>query len=418
LGWYLKPTSQMPTHEKQLFGILKKIYFQHSLIFLKQLLRAEGLNLGWAKILASLIKHICEMIDVEVDINMDICHYVHVKKLLDGYPNQSNLLNGVVCTKNIIHNQMKKNVENPIILLLGTPLEYERVQYKLSSLDQIIRQEPEFFKNLVSRIVARNPDVIISGCTISRFARNLLLKAGITLVINVKESVMERLSRSTGADIVLSIDQLQTGKLGTCGSFQIVSYQDGKREYDRTDGILQYAKDAGNYTDKKKIVMMIDGCDSSRGCTVLLRDTSSYPSNASTDQVMELDKLTKLRLSRVKKIFLFCVRLSYHHRLELSYLLDQQIASTSNLIPAKNRINSSDTCHKRTNSGQPLEDLISTNNNLSVDSIPSISTSNLSLNDYSSIEPFIKQLFMKAFGQRFFSTSILSVPKAPFFNNQ
>ena len=33
---------------------------------------------------------------------------------------------------------MKKNVENPIILLLGTPLEYERVQYKLSSLDQVI----------------------------------------------------------------------------------------------------------------------------------------------------------------------------------------------------------------------------------------------------------------------------------------
>ena len=53
---------------------------------------------------------------------------------------------------------------------------------------------------------------------------------------------MERLSRCTNADVVRSIDQLQTARLGTCSRFQIIHHKHGSRSWSQNDGILQYYK--------------------------------------------------------------------------------------------------------------------------------------------------------------------------------
>ena len=56
---------------------------------------------------------------------------------MDDVVNGSKLINGVVFTSNIVDSNMRSNIDNPFIMLLSVPLEYQRVQYKFSSIDQV-----------------------------------------------------------------------------------------------------------------------------------------------------------------------------------------------------------------------------------------------------------------------------------------
>lgn len=61
---------------------------------------------------------------------------------------------------------------------------------------------------------------------VSRLAQEYLLKLGITLIINTKESVLEKVSRFTQADIVTSVDaHISKPQLGTCQLFYLKTYQ-------------------------------------------------------------------------------------------------------------------------------------------------------------------------------------------------
>uniref|UniRef100_H2ZJY2 1-phosphatidylinositol-3-phosphate 5-kinase n=1 Tax=Ciona savignyi TaxID=51511 RepID=H2ZJY2_CIOSA len=269
---------------------LKRLYFQYAMKFLRQLFTRDQLDISWADIIVPLAKEICETVTPNSDVNMEICHYVHVKKLLDNPPEDSRLFWGVVFSQNVVHNMMSSRIDNPVIMLLATPLEYQRGDYKLSSLDPIVRQESEFFKHLVSRIVSRSPDIVISQCSVSHEARRLMLDAGITLLINVKQPVMDRLSRCTGADIAGSIDQLKIARLGTCGRFRVARHYDGKRS----------------------TLIYVDGCNPSTGCSIILRDKPNYNNR-------HADYESRQQLARVKSALLFLVRIMYHAKLEQSY---------------------------------------------------------------------------------------------------
>ncbi|XP_078492438.1 1-phosphatidylinositol 3-phosphate 5-kinase isoform X2 [Ciona intestinalis] len=322
VGWREKEvqTSHLPSHVKHAFYRLKKLYFRHSMKFLHQLFVREKLHTSWSDVVVPLAKQICDTVTPNAEVNMEICHYVHVKKLLDNEPQDSRLLWGVVFSHNVVHNKMMNRIDNPTIMLLATPLEYQRVQYKLSSLDPIVQQEPEFFKHLISRIVSRKPDIVMSQCSVSHEARRLLLDAGITLIINVKQPVMERLSRCTNADVAYSIDQLKNVRLGSCGRFRASQHYNGRRRVVCSDGV---AGEGESSTNAYKTLIYIDGCNPTKGCSVILRDLPRYLRREDTDLVIQD------RLSRVKRVLLFLVRIMYHGKLEISYLLDQQDVASS-----------------------------------------------------------------------------------------
>ncbi|CAK8672639.1 unnamed protein product [Clavelina lepadiformis] len=346
LGWRESDlySSSLSSQTKHNFTRLQKHYFSYSIRFLRQLLQAEQLDMAWADIVVPLAKRICETVVPNCDINMDICHYVHIKKLLDGPRQESRLVSGVVFSNNVIDGQMKTHIENPVIMLLATPLEYQRVQYKLASIDPIVRQEPDFFKHLVSRIAARQPDLVISQCSVSHEARRLLHKAGITLVINVKPAVMERISRCTSADIACSIDQLQNVRLGCCGRFRIHHHYNGKRKFHCGDGILwQKAQEYGeDKTKSYKSLIYLDGCNLSHGCTLLLRGFPDYKVQKDI-----ADSLMRECLTRVKMVLFFLIRIMYHSNLEMSYLMDQQdLANTLASISSNEAMDSQATPSK------------------------------------------------------------------------
>ena len=56
---------------------------------------------------------------------MDIRHYVKIKKIPGGLRSDCRIVNGVVCTKNFVHKKMTPAIIHPIILMLACPVDFQ-----------------------------------------------------------------------------------------------------------------------------------------------------------------------------------------------------------------------------------------------------------------------------------------------------
>lgn len=179
----------------------------------------------WEDVLMNLLLKVSDNVhpDIRGGDEIDIRHYVKIKKIPGGRPKDSSYVKGVVCSKNVAHKQMVRNITNPRILILLFPLEYSRVENQLLSLEPVLSQERDHLGKLVARIVALHPSLVIVKSSVSRLALEYLLKANIPVVYNVKLSVIDAVARCTGASIIPSIDKLHFGdlSLGHCGIFEI-----------------------------------------------------------------------------------------------------------------------------------------------------------------------------------------------------
>lgn len=108
----------------------------------------------------------------------------------------------------------------------------------------------------VAKIDAHNPDVLLVEKSVSRFAQDYLLAKDISLVLNIKKPLLERIARCTGAQIVPSIDHLSSPKLGYCEKFHVERF-------------LEDLGSAGQAGKKlTKTLMYFEGCPKPLGCTV------------------------------------------------------------------------------------------------------------------------------------------------------
>lgn len=253
-----------------------------------QLLRNEHLDETWSKTLLPICARIVNTLPPEVigsDL-MDVRNYVNFKKVPDGSRKECVIVGGVVFTKNVVHKEMATKIENPRILLLQCPIVYQRVEGKFISIETLLLQEKEYLTNVIGRIRSLNPNVILVNKNVSGIAKDMLRKYKITLVVDVKLSVLKRLSRCLQCDIVTSIDSnIGKPKLGTCDNF--------------------YTKNFTNSVGFTKTLMFVETNSSPRGCSVLLRGSN-------------LNEL--IRVKRVASMLLFA---RYNWRLEMSFLLDE-----------------------------------------------------------------------------------------------
>lgn len=108
----------------------------------------------------------------------------------------------------------------------------------------------------VTKIDAHHPDVLLVEKSVSRYAQDYLLAKNISLVLNIKRPLLERIARCTGAQIVSSIDHLTSPKLGYCDMFHV-------------DKFLEEHGSAGQGGKKlTKTLMFFEGCPKPLGCTV------------------------------------------------------------------------------------------------------------------------------------------------------
>uniref|UniRef100_A0A671SYS0 1-phosphatidylinositol 3-phosphate 5-kinase n=1 Tax=Sinocyclocheilus anshuiensis TaxID=1608454 RepID=A0A671SYS0_9TELE len=292
LGWHHSSLDQLREEngEKKAMERLLSANHSHMMALLQQLLYSESLSLSWRDIIVPVVRQVVQTVRPDVrncDDDMDIRQFVHIKKIPGGKKFDSAVVNGFVCTKNIAHKKMNPYIKNPKILLLKCSIEYlYREETKFTCIDPIVLQEHEFLKNYVQRIADVRPNLVLVEKTVSRIAQDMLLEHGISLVINVKPQVLDRVSRMTQGDLVISMDQLLTKpRLGTCHKFYLHFFQLPNNEM--------------------KSLMFFDGCPPQLGCTIKLRGASEY------------------ELARVKEIIIFMVCVAYHSQLEISFLMDE-----------------------------------------------------------------------------------------------
>ncbi|XP_059286492.1 1-phosphatidylinositol-3-phosphate 5-kinase FAB1B [Lycium ferocissimum] len=256
---------------------------------------AEANKESWSEIITSLSWEAATLLKPDMSQNggMDPCGYVKIKCIASGHRRESTVVKGVVCKKNVAHRRMTSKLEKPRLLILGGALEYQRVANHLSSFDTLLQQEMDHLKMAVAKIGAHHPNILLVEKSVSRFAQEYLLAKDITLVLNVKRPLLERIARCTGAQVIASIDNLTTPKLGYCDSFHV-------------DKFVEEHGSAGQAGKKMtKTLMFFEGCPKPFGCTILLK-------GANGDD-----------LKKIKRVIQYGVFAAYHLALETSFLADE-----------------------------------------------------------------------------------------------
>ncbi|KAG8233389.1 hypothetical protein J437_LFUL013169 [Ladona fulva] len=243
---------------------------------------------------------------------MDIRQYVQFKKVPGGNRSESGIISGVVCTKNISHRAMAARLTNPRILLLGCSVAYQRVEGRFLSLEPLMMQakyafpkeeEYDYLKNAVARIASLQPDLLLVEKNVSRLAQEFLLDLGVTLVTNLKVSVLDRVAHCTRADIVGSVDaHVGRPRLGTCRAFYLKTFDLSPSSGEHVPNVRHAPS---NQPSTTKTLMFFDGCPAHLGCTVILRGAS------------------KPELARLKRVVSRMVFIHYNWHLEKSFLMDE-----------------------------------------------------------------------------------------------
>ncbi|KAI9924631.1 hypothetical protein ASPWEDRAFT_172405 [Aspergillus wentii DTO 134E9] len=268
---------------------LNRTSLQHVRKLLRQLLKDESIPhvQSWETALLPILLKVADEVDPDVQRgdDMDIRHYIKLKKIVGGRPGDTSYVSGLVFTKNLALRSMPRSISRPNILIIAFPLEYARHQQHFMSLEPVIRQEQEFLENLVSRIAALRPSLLLVEKNVSGLALELLDKANIATAYNVKSSVLEAVSRCTQTRIITSMDKLVTTPMSSeCGSFDVKTYVCNGR---------------------KKTYMYISGCPKGLGCTIVLRGGDNHV------------------LGKIKSITEFMVYVVYNLKLETCLMRDE-----------------------------------------------------------------------------------------------
>ena len=269
---------------------LNNASIQHVQKLLSQLLQDSGIpnHSRWEQALMPILLQATDDVnpDVQNGDDIDIRHYVKLKKILGGRPGDTSYVSGLVFTKNLALKSMPRNISYPNILILTFPLEYARHHQHFMSLEPVIRQEKEYLQNLIHRIAALRPNLLLVQRNVSGLALQFLEQAGIATAYNVKPSVLEAVSRCAQTRIISSIDKLaiKPAQAGRCASFYMKTYK---------------------YEDRKKTYMYLCGCPKELGCTVVLRGGDSET------------------LTTVKRIIEFMIYVVYNLKLETSLMRDE-----------------------------------------------------------------------------------------------
>ncbi|KAG9813149.1 hypothetical protein KCU68_g20040, partial [Aureobasidium melanogenum] len=281
---------------------LNRASLQHVERLLTQLLKESAIprRRHWQKALMPILLQCPNDVDPDVQNgdDMDIRNYIKIKKVPGGKPGDTSYVSGVVFSKNIALKGMRRSFIRPRIVIISFAIEYARHNHHFMSLEPVIAQEREYLRNLVGRIVALKPQILLVQRNVSGLALNMLQEAGITVVYNIKESVLAAVARMTQTVLIKSIDKLSIDPsgLGQCSNFDVKTYVHG---------------------NIKKTFIWISGCQPDLGCTIVLRGAE-----------MET-------LRQIKRITEFMCYVVYNLKLETCLMRDEFVLIPSSISTAK-----------------------------------------------------------------------------------
>lgn len=181
---------------------------------------------------------------------------IKVEKKAGGSIIDSNLVQGIVLDKEVVHGGMPKNIVDAKIALINTALEISKTETdaKISienpqQLKSFLDEENRMLKAMVDKVIGSGANVVLCQKGVDDMAQHYLAKAGVLVVRRIKESDLTKLAKATGARLVTNLDDLFEKDLGSAALVE-----ERKIEEDRW--------------------VFIEGCKHPKSVTLLLRGGS------------------------------------------------------------------------------------------------------------------------------------------------
>jgi archaeal chaperonin len=181
---------------------------------------------------------------------------VKVDKKAGGSLQDSELIQGIVIDKEVVHAGMPKRIQGAKIALINSALEIEKTEFdaklNISSPDQMqkfLNEEERMLKSMVDRVISSGANVILCQKGIDDIAQHYLAKGGIIAVRRIKESDMAKLAKATGAKIVTNIEELSKDDIGSADLIEERNMENDKWVF-------------------------IEGCENPKSITILIRGGS------------------------------------------------------------------------------------------------------------------------------------------------
>ncbi|KAK3122502.1 hypothetical protein QOZ80_8AG0614490 [Eleusine coracana subsp. coracana] len=248
--------------------------------------------------------------DARVGKEMDPGSYIKVKCIASGKRRQSEVIKGLVFKKNAAHKHMPTTRHNPRLLLLKGVLGHSDVG--LSSFNSMSQEKDLLERAITKMMEICSPDVIMVEKTVSRNIQELLLKEGVSLILDMKLHRLERIARCTDSPIISFSEVLDRPKLKQCDNFYIEKF------------IEEHNSTSEGGKMPSKTLMFLEGFPRPLGCTILLRGANSE------------------ELKKVKQVMHFTVFAAYHLILETSFFEDQRVFLNDKNVPKENSVSATE----------------------------------------------------------------------------
>jgi archaeal chaperonin len=249
---------------KKALEFLKKISIEinpKDRVFLNKVAKtsmASKLVITSAEILCGIVIDAALKVADELNGNkfrMDIDN-IKVEKKAGESLHESQVIQGIVIDKEIVHSGMPKKIQGAKIALLNSALEIEKPEFdaklNISSPEQMkmfLDEEQRIVKSMVNKILAAGANVVLCQKGIDDTAQAQMAREGLIAVRRIKESDMEKISKATGARIVTNTEELSKEDFGSADLVE-----ERKLEEDRW--------------------VFIEGCKNPKSVTILIRGGS------------------------------------------------------------------------------------------------------------------------------------------------
>lgn len=149
---------------------------------------------------------------------------VKIEKKTGGSIEDTDLIEGVLVDKEVVHSSMPKKIEKANILLLDSALEIKDLEgdAKISidspeKMQAFMDREEKALKDMVDKVMATGANVVFCQKGIDDMAQHFLSKSNVLAVRRVKKSDMEMLAKATGASIVTNLNTANKSDVGYAG---------------------------------------------------------------------------------------------------------------------------------------------------------------------------------------------------------
>ncbi|MBO4568772.1 MAG: TCP-1/cpn60 chaperonin family protein [Candidatus Methanomethylophilaceae archaeon] len=185
----------------------------------------------FSKMVVDAVKTVVDK-DADGKYTVDLKNIQTVKKA-GAKMDESYIVKGLIIDKEPVQQAMPKVVEKAKIALVDAAFEVKKTEIdakiQITDPTQIaafVAEEENMLREMVDKVKASGANVVFCQKGIDDLAQHFFAKAGIYACRRVKKSDMERLGRSTGANIVNKIMEIDSSDLGYADKVELKKVED------------------------------------------------------------------------------------------------------------------------------------------------------------------------------------------------